>query len=85
VFVKGRKTHCGAGWFALYLEAMEPFEPLRKPESAAVVAANSDAEREEVSRRKFGAKLLYVPPAVLAVIDATQRPALASSSSVSPE
>jgi hypothetical protein len=34
---------------------------------------------EVVNRRTFGGKLLYVPPTVLAVIKATERPALALS------
>jgi len=45
---------------------MEPVTPPSKP--------NGD---EVVNRRAFGAKLLYVPPAVLAVIEAAERPALA--------
>jgi hypothetical protein len=46
---------------------MEPTKP-SKPVTADVV-----------SRRSFGGKLVYVPPAVLAVIKATERPALATS------
>jgi hypothetical protein len=47
---------------------MEPTKPPSKPETDDVV-----------SRRTFGGKLLYVPPTVLAVIKATERPALAQS------
>jgi hypothetical protein len=47
---------------------MEPIQPPSKPDSDDVV-----------SRRSFGGKLLYVPPTVLAVIEAAQRPALAQS------
>jgi len=47
---------------------MEQTKPASKPESDDVV-----------SRRTFGGKLLYVPPTVLAVIKATERPALAQS------
>jgi hypothetical protein len=50
---------------------MEPTTPLSKPDSD-----------EPVSRRSFGGKLLYVPPTVLAVIKATERPALAQSGGV---
>ena len=58
---------------------MEPLDPLRKLEDKDEVVADAVAANTEVSRRKFGAKLVYVPPAVLAVIDATKRPALAQS------
>ncbi|HEX4595641.1 MAG TPA: hypothetical protein VH157_15255 [Bryobacteraceae bacterium] len=37
------------------------------------------ADDEIVSRRVFGGKLVYLPPTVLAVIKATERPALAQS------
>ncbi len=47
---------------------MEPLKPPSKPE-------NKDA----VTRRTFGGKLVWVPPAVLAVINASERPALAVS------
>ena len=47
---------------------MEPVKPPSKPEDQATV-----------TRRTFGGKLVYIPPAVLAVIDATERPALAQS------
>jgi hypothetical protein len=47
---------------------MEPIKPPSKPDSDDVV-----------SRRSFGGKLLYVPPTVLAVIQAAERPALAQS------
>ena len=40
----------------------------------------SQPDRDDVvSRRGFGGKLLYVPPTVLAVIKASERPALAQS------
>ena len=55
-------------WFALYSVAMEPAKPLSKTETTDVV-----------SRRSFGGKLVYIPPTVLAVIKATERPALAAS------
>jgi hypothetical protein len=42
-----------------------------------VFAAKPDGASDQVSRRKFGPKLVYVSPAVLAVIDASQRPTLA--------
>jgi hypothetical protein len=48
---------------------MEPTKP----------TPNSD-NRDVVSRRTFGGKLVYIPPAVLAVVKATERPALAQSS-----
>jgi hypothetical protein len=60
------KPHCVKAWFALYSVAMEPAKPPSKPES-----------NDLVSRRTFGGKLVYVPPTVLAVIRATERPALA--------
>ena len=41
--------------------------------------ASEPHDDEVVSRRRFGGKLLYVPPTVLAVIKATERPALAQS------
>jgi hypothetical protein len=47
---------------------MEPAKPPFKPDNDDVV-----------SRRSFGGKLVYVPPTVLAVIKATERPALAGS------
>ncbi|HTA72329.1 MAG TPA: hypothetical protein VK776_28815 [Bryobacteraceae bacterium] len=47
---------------------MEPIKSPSKPDSDNVV-----------SRRNFGGKLLYVPPTVLAVIQAAERPALAQS------
>jgi hypothetical protein len=47
---------------------MEPVKLPSKPDTDA-----------SVSRRSFGGKLLYVPPTVLAVIKATERPALAFS------
>lgn len=52
--------------FALYSVPMEPVTPPSKPDGDEVV-----------NRRAFGAKLLYIPPAVLAVIEAAERPALA--------
>jgi hypothetical protein len=58
---------------------MELPESLPKPEDQDQVVADADPTSADVSRRKFGAKLVYVPPAVLAVIDATKRPALAAS------
>jgi hypothetical protein len=46
-------------------------EPIKPP---------SEADTDDVvSRRSFGGKLLYVPPTVLAIIQATERPALAQS------
>jgi hypothetical protein len=53
---------------ALYSIPMEPVKSPSQPDSD-----------EAVSRRSFGGKLLYVPPTVLAVIKATERPALAQS------
>ena len=47
---------------------MEPIQPPSKPDNDDVV-----------SRRSFGGKLLYVPPTVLAVIQAAERSALAQS------
>jgi len=47
---------------------METSKPPSQPDSDDVV-----------TRRSFGGKLLYVPPTVLAVIKATERPALAQS------
>jgi hypothetical protein len=47
---------------------MEPIKPPCNPDSDDVV-----------SRRSFGGKLLYVPPTILAVIQAAERPALAQS------
>ena len=58
---------------------MELPEPLSKPEDQDQIVPDADGASAEVSRRKFGAKLVYVPPAVLAVIDAAQRPVLAQS------
>jgi hypothetical protein len=52
----------------LYSVSMEPVKPPAKPDNDEVV-----------SRRSLGGKLLYVPPAVLAIIKATARPALAQS------
>ena len=57
--------------FALYSVPMEPSKPPSKLD-----------QHEVVSRRSFGGKLLYVPPTVLAVIKATERPALAQSGAV---
>ena len=54
--------------FALYSIPMEPDKLPSKP-----------ADDEIVSRRAFGGKLVYLPPTVLAVIKATERPALAQS------
>jgi len=47
---------------------MESTKPVSKPDNDDVV-----------SRRNFGGKLLYVPPTVLAVIKASERPAIAQS------
>jgi hypothetical protein len=47
---------------------MEPVKLPSKPDTDDVV-----------TRRTFGGKLVYVPPTVLAVIKATERPALAQS------
>jgi hypothetical protein len=47
---------------------MEPAKRPSKPEPDDLV-----------SRRSFGGKLVWVPPTVLAVIKATERPALAAS------
>jgi hypothetical protein len=63
-----RWTHCARPLFALYSVAMETSKPPSQPDSDDVV-----------TRRSFGGKLLYVPPTVLAVIKATERPALAQS------
>jgi hypothetical protein len=46
---------------------MESTKPVSKPDD------------DVVSRRSFGGKLLYVPPTVLAVIKASERPAIAVS------
>jgi hypothetical protein len=65
---RASKSIAGRYIFALYSVPMEPITPPSKPDNDDVV-----------SRRRFGGKLLYVPPTVLAVIKATERPALAQS------
>jgi hypothetical protein len=65
---RAAKSIVGRYAFALYSVPMEPIKPPCNPDSDDVV-----------SRRSFGGKLLYVPPTVLAVIKATERPALAQS------
>ena len=64
----GQNTLPSRAVFALYLVPMEPVKPPSKPDNTEVV-----------TRRNFGGKLVWVPPAVLAVVNAAQRPALAQS------
>ncbi|HWY47049.1 MAG TPA: hypothetical protein VNX70_06685 [Bryobacteraceae bacterium] len=54
---------------------MEP----SKPPSEPAKFPSTPHQDEVVSRRRFGGKLLYVPPTVLAVIKATEQPLAASA------